>query len=482
MKTLRNVLLNTRNNKLVPAIIHFEDKIASIEYLTENEFDWSEINTSEKRDIKLHQFKQEQSDVSSEVIDGNFNLLMYGSLDSHVHFDTPGFESKEDIEHASYSATAGGVTCVVDMPCTSIPPITTVKNLLFKKDALKNRSKIDYAFWGGINNGNADKNNTLRKNIEYLIAEGVPGFKVYTISGMSTFKDLSYSEIAHIADIIKKTNTRLAVHAEDKLTIKTKMAEFQFKNQTDWKAYCESRSIEAEVKAVEKLIEISKKSGAHIHVVHLSSKNGLDLIRAAKKEGIRITTETCPHYLYFTQKDFENKSISNFLKTAPPVKFEEDKVALWQGLADGSVDYVTTDHAGCDPMLEKMTSNFWNVYGGIPGVQHRVPFILSEGFVKGKLSLERAFEVLNPYSYFPIEHKGKISTGFDSDFALIDLWNTQKLTYSTLLCKGKYTPFEGVEVSAIVEKTFLRGNIIFDRNNKKNEIKEKNGKFQKVLQ
>ncbi len=482
MKTLRNVLLNTKNNKLVPVTIHFEDKIVSIDYLSEIEFDWSEINTLEKKGVKLLNVNSELSEESVDVIEGNFNLLMYGSLDSHVHFDTPGFENKEDIEHASYSAAAGGVTCVVDMPCTSIPPVTTVKNLLFKKEALKKRSKIDYVFWGGINNGNADKNNTIRKNIEYLIAEGVPGFKVYTISGMSTFKDLSYSEIAHIADIIKKTNTRLAVHAEDKLLIKSKMAEFQFKNQTDWKAYCESRSIEAETKAVEKLIEISRKSGAHIHIVHLSSKNGLDLIRLAKKAGINITTETCPHYLYFTQKDFENKSISNFLKTAPPVKFEEDREALWRGLADGTVDYVTTDHAGCDPMLEKMSTNFWDVYGGIPGVQHRVPFILSEGFVKGKLSLERAIDVLNPYSHFPIENKGKIEAGFDSDFVLIDLWNAQKLTYANLLCKGKYTPFEGLEVNSIVEQTFLRGNIIFDRHNKKNEIKEKIGKFQKVLQ
>ncbi|MFH0733981.1 MAG: amidohydrolase family protein [bacterium] len=481
MKIIKNVLINTKENKLKPAFIRFNEKILDVQFISDIEIDWSEIDTLDKKNSVMQNIKSDIQFEEPTIIDGNYNLLMYGSLDAHVHFNTPGFESREDIEHASYSAAAGGVTTVIDMPCTSIPPVTTVKNLLLKKEALKGRSRIDYGFWGGINSGNADINNTIKKNIEHLIGEGVPGFKVYTISGMTTFKDLSYADIFNIADIMKKTKSFMAVHAEDKFLIKTKTAELQFKNHNDWHAYCEARSVEAEAKAVENIVGIAAKTGARFHIVHLSSKRGLDLIRDAKKKGIKISTETCPHYLYFTQKDFDNKLISNFLKTAPPVKFEEDKESLWEGLSDGTIDYITTDHAGCDPMTDKTTSNFWNVYGGIPGVQHRVPFLFSFGFKTGKLTLSKTIELLNPYSFFLFESKGAIAKDFDADFAIIDLWNSEKTTYANMLSKGKYTPFEGVEFNSIVNSTFLRGDVIYDRNNRKNELKEKKGEFLRVV-
>lgn len=479
MKVLKNVFINTRENKLRLVDIIFSNSIENITYITD-EIDWKDISSKEL----LESFKNKINNRTYTEfieIDGAFNFVMYGSLDTHVHFNTPGYEQRDDFEHASYAAASGGVTTVIDMPCTSVPPVTSVKNLLFKKEALIGRSRIDYAFWGGISSNNADKNNTIKKNLEYLIAEGVPGFKVYTISGMNTFKDLSYTEIDNIAEIMKKMKSMLAIHAEDKMYIKTKTAELQFKNRIDWQAYCEARGIEAEVRAVKKMIEIAKKHGTKIHIVHLSSKDATQLIRNAKNNGINITTETCPHYLYFTQKDFENDKIRNFLKTAPPVKFEEDREGLWEGLKDGTIDFVTTDHAGCDPMIEKMSSNFWDVYGGIPGVQHRVPFILSFGFLDGRISLEKAISILNPYDKFIFENKGLLQKGFDADFALIDLWNKQTITYAKMYSKGKYTPFEGVEVGVTVKKTFLRGELIFDCDSKKNEIKEKIGKFLKVV-
>lgn len=479
MKVLKNVFLNTTENKLKLVDIIFDDKILDIIDISK-EINWSDIDSIEKRNKFVENIETKTYPNFIEI-DGSFNLIMYGSLDSHVHFNTPGYEHRDDFEHASYAAAAGGVTTVIDMPCTSVPPVVSVKNLLLKKEALIGRSRIDYAFWGGISSNNADKNNTIKKNLEYLIAEGVPGFKVYTISGMNTFKDLTYTEIENIAEIMQRMKSMIAVHAEDKMFIKSKMAEFQFKNRTDWQAYCEARGIEAEVRAVKKLIEIAKKHGTKIHIVHLSSKQATDLIRNAKNSGINITVETCPHYLYFTQKDFENKNIRNFLKTAPPVKFEEDKQGLWDGLKDGTIDFVTTDHAGCDPMIEKMSSNFFEVYGGIPGVQHRVPFLLSFGFLDGNLTLEKTINLLNPYNNFIFENKGLIEKGFDADFAIINLWEKQIFTYANMFSKGKYTPFEGVESKVTVKKTFLRGELIYDQENKKNENREKLGKFLKVV-
>jgi dihydroorotase-like cyclic amidohydrolase len=193
----------------------------------------------------------------------------------------------------------------------------------------------------------------------------------------------------------------------------------------------------------------------------------LDLISNAQKDGISITSETCPHYLYFTQDDFLNEKISAFLKTAPPVKFEEDMNALWNGLSDGTLSFVVTDHAGSIPERDKVSENFWEVYGGIPGVEHRIPFLFSEGFLKKRLTLEQTINLLskNSAQFFGLKKKGEIKDTMDADFALINLWNNEIISATNMHSKGKYTPFEGVEFNTTVEKTWLRGNLVADRNN-----------------
>jgi len=195
----------------------------------------------------------------------------------------------------------------------------------------------------------------------------------------------------------------------------------------------------------------------------------MELIRSAAKENIQLTSETCPHYLYFTQKDFENDKIRNYLKTAPPVKFEEDKNALWDALKNDKLEFVTTDHAGCNPTEEKISDNFWKVYGGIPGVEHRVPFLFSEGFLKNRLTLEQTIKLLstNAAKFFNLKDKGELVENRDADFALIDLWNSQVVASDNMHSKGKYTPFEGVTFNAIVKQTFLRGEEIMNRDKNK---------------
>ncbi|MDZ7765995.1 MAG: dihydroorotase family protein [Melioribacteraceae bacterium] len=206
-----------------------------------------------------------------------------------------------------------------------------------------------------------------------------------------------------------------------------------------------------------------------MHVVHLSSKAGMEIIRSAAKEKIQLTSETCPHYLYFTQSDFENDKIRNYLKTAPPVKFEEDKNALWDALRNNELEFVTTDHAGCNPNEEKISENFWKVYGGIPGVEHRVPFLFSEGFLKNRLTLEQTINLLstNAAKFFSLEHKGELSKNKHADFALVDLWNSEIVSAEDMHSKGKYTPFEDVTFNAIVKQTFLRGEEIMNRDENK---------------
>ena len=462
MKTITNIFINTKENKLRLAEVIFTDKIQEINFLSD-EFDWNDVKDKNSLEEFKSKYKKEAGDRKS--FDGNFYLLMPGAIDPHVHFDTPGFEFREDFGHASTAAAYGGVTTIIDMPCTSIPPVTDIKNFTTKLNAVKNRSLIDFTFWGGIRRQDFVDLNKLEKQVIELSEAGVAGYKVYVISGMEEFSDLTYEQIEQAARIVKQTGKPMAVHAEDKSLIVSRRKSFQKENKNSWKEYCTARDIEAERVAIEQIKNISEKTGCRIHIVHLSSKAGMEIIRTAAKENIKLTSETCPHYLYFTQKDFENDNIRNYLKTAPPVKFEEDKNELWKALKNNELEFVTTDHAGCNPNEEKLSNNFWKVYGGIPGVEHRVPFLFSEGFLQNRLTLEQTINLLstNAAKFFNLKNKGELTKDRDADFVLIDLWNSQVVSAKEMHSKGKYTPFESVTFDTVVKQTFLRGEEIMDR-------------------
>ena len=464
VKILKNVFLSADENLLKLVDIQFSERIEKIIDRTSAKINWQEINSFEKRKKIIRSFQQTEYPSEVKIYDGEFLVVIPGGIDSHVHFNTPGFEDRDDFEHGSTAAAFGGVTTVIDMPCTSIPPVTNKINFNIKSEALKNRSLIDYYFWGGVCGNDFHNKLNVEKQITDLSEKGVAGFKTYLISGMETFSDLNAERILQTAHWIKKTSKPMAVHAEDKKMIFDRSAAAQIAGQKDWKAYCAARDEQAEASAIKLLVDIAQKTECRIHVVHLSSKLGLDLIREAQSKGLQITSETCPHYLFFTQNDFNNKNISSYLKTAPPVKNSIDREALWQGLNDGTLSFVVTDHAGCNPEKDKSSKNFWEVYGGIPGVEHRVPFLFSEGFLKNKLTLSKTIKLLstNVADYFNLKGKGHIKKGYDADFALINLWKGKEINSSEMHSKGKYTPFHGDTFNSIVEKTFLRGQLIMN--------------------
>ena len=464
-KILKNVFLSTNENRLKLVDIYFSDKIEKVIDRISSEIEWKEIDNIDKRNIVTRQFSVNNHPSDSNILDGEFRVLTPGAIDSHVHFDTPGFEERDDFEHGSTAAAIGGVTTVIDMPCTSLPPVTNKNNFAVKQYALEKRSLVDYAFWGGVCGNDFDNNLNVEKQIQDLSDNGVVGFKTYLISGMDTFTDLTQERFLQTANWIKQTGKPMAVHAEDKNSILDRRTALQNVGQNTWRAYCLARDDKAEAAAVKLLVEIAEKTECRIHVVHLSSKLGLDIIREAQGEGLKITSETCPHYLFFTQRDFNNPEISSYLKTAPPVKNEVDRDALWEGLKDETLSFVVTDHAGCDPKKEKSSSNFWEVYGGIPGVEHRVPFLFSEGFLKNKLTLSQSIKLLssNVADYFNLKNKGYVKEGLDADFTLINLWYKQVVKSQKMHSKGKYTPFEGITLNSVVEKTFLRGELIMNR-------------------
>jgi allantoinase len=401
---------------------------------------------------------------SNGCIDANYCVVMPGAIDPHVHYDDPGFEWREDFYTGTLSAAFGGVTTVADMPCTSIPAVINAKNLHHKLKVISKKAVTDFALWGGVSGTEFD-DNTVRNNMHELKEQGVIGFKTYLISGMDDFASLTPSQLEEVALIAKDLDMLVAVHAEDKTFVERTREALQKENKNEITHYCQARGVEAEVLAIRTVIEIAQKTRTHFHIVHLSSKRGLELIEKAQARGVHITTETCPHFLAFTQEDFEKQGC--ILKTAPPVKFEEDKKALLDGLKSGVISFVATDHASCEYPREKSTGNIWTDYAGIPGSELMVPFIFSEGFLEGKLSLHQTQKVLseNAAENYKLDvHKGSIRIGKDADFVFIDPLAEKKVDQQKLHSKGKYSPFHDRIFRCRIDKTILRGHVIVDHN------------------
>jgi allantoinase len=408
----------------------------------------------------------EKYPAGSKKLNGNYFFLMPGGIDPHVHFNTPGYEDREDFEHGSLAAAAGGTTTIIDMPCTSVPPVVSKENFDFKLSKLKGRSYVDYALWGGVSPSYINGKKKHERDLRELAEAGVAGFKVYILSGMESFREMTYSELKKSAGIIKKLRKPIAVHAEDKRMVEYREQRAKRYKEYDWRSFCNAHDDQAELEAVIWVDQIARRIGTPIHIVHLSSDLALRQLKIAQRKGVALTAETCPHYLRFTEEDFRNVSIKNYLKTTPPVKKLRDKDALWEGLKDKSLNFVTSDHAGCNPRKEKSADNFWNVYSGIPGVEHRITYMLSEGFIQGRLSLESIIKLIseNPAVYFNLKNKGFLKENYDADFVLVDLWKSEKIKSSGMHSKGKYTPFAGDKFYSVILKTFSRGNVVFDKN------------------
>ena len=461
MKKLKNVFLLPADKKSVYlADVEFDELIRNIKLIKEFSADPVKlVKTMEQLKAKNNHY------TSSPTIDGNYNLLIPGAVDAHVHFDEPGFEFREDFYTGTLSAAFGGVTTVIDMPCTSIPPVTNKKNLMEKLAVVSKNAVIDFSFWGGVSGTQFDNEQDIAQDMKKLARAGVVGFKTYLLSGMKEFTELNAKRLERVGQIAKKLKLPVAVHSEDKQLVTSRRQKFQENKKNDFKHYAKARDVKAEVRAIKTVIKVAEKTGARFHIVHLSSKKGLQLIKEAQKSGIDINTETCPHFLAFTQADY--KKIGSILKTAPPIKKAMDRKALWQGLCDNDIDFVVTDHAGCDPEKEKFTNNIWTDYAGIPGTELLVPYIFSKGYLRGRISLKRAVNLIseNAARYYGIyPQKGSININTDADLTLLDLTEKYIIDPKNLHCKGKYTPFAGKSFKTKVKNTFCRGKLLVDDN------------------
>ncbi len=390
-------------------------------------------------------------------------LALPGVIDGHVHFDDPGFTHREDFASGTAAAAAGGVTCVVDMPCTSLPPITDTEALATKVRAIQTKAHVDFMLWGGVS-GNAMADEDWRDNLADLVEAGVGAVKVYCLSGMESFSGLDYGQIREVLEAAEKLGIPVGVHAEDPTVVRELTKSVRDRNGNEPADYAASRPTLAEVAAVRELIEASRSTGGRVHIVHLSSGAALDLITEARRDGVAITAETCPHFLQFTLDDLIGRG--SLLKTAPVVKSAADRDRLWRGLADREVFFVATDHAPGQWPEEKHTGSIWTDYGGVPGVETLLPYLYSEGVAAGRISLEQLVKLTasHPARFFGVENrKGAFREGHDADFVVFDETVRWRVIGSKLHNLNRHTPFEGHELTGRVRATYVRGQAVFER-------------------
>lgn len=405
--------------------------------------------------------EERPDEADEELLDLGGWLVLPGAIDGHVHFDDPGFTNRENFETGTRAAAAGGVTCVVDMPCTSLPPVTSGANLAEKLGVIEPKAHVDFMLWGGVSH-NALEDGEWVGHLEDIVAEGVASIKVYMLSGMDTFRDLGVSQIETVLRETRRLGVPVGVHAEDREMVLGLTARLRSEARNGPLDYAASRPAAVETSAIQSLCGLCRRTGARVHVVHLASGDGLDLVTAARAEGLRISAETCPHFLEFTQDDLQAQGA--LLKTAPVVKSPADRTRLWEGVSGGEIQHVATDHAAGQWPGEKRTGSIWTDYGGVPGVEILLPYLYSEGYRAGRLNLVRLAEVVAaaPARFFGIEsRKGRLAPGLDADFVAIDEDDSWTVRADELHNLNRYTPHEGQELKGRIRATYLRGTEVY---------------------
>ena len=394
------------------------------------------------------------SGTQGSLIDAGGAVVMPGLVDTHVHINDPGRADWEGFDTATHAAAAGGITTLVDMPLNSIPATTTVAALEAKRRAAAGRCHVDVGFWGGVVPGNAAE-------LEPLARAGVLGFKCFlSPSGVDEFGHVGDSDLREAMPIVARTGLPLLVHAEWPAELREPDRGADPRRYDTW---LRSRPPAAEQAAIERLIELAAATSAHVHIVHLASADALDAIRQARASGVRITVETCPHYLTFCAEDIADGDTA--LKCAPPIREREHRERLWQALADGSLDLVVTDHSPAPAPLKHIEDgNFLDAWGGIASLQISLPVVWNGAAERG-IPIGRIAQWMSaaPARLAGLTgRKGAIAPGYDADLVIVDPNREMTVDASRLYHRHAVTPYDGARLHGLITMTMLRGQIVFE--------------------
>jgi allantoinase len=380
--------------------------------------------------------------------DAGNDVVMPGLVDTHVHVNEPGRTEWEGFTSATRAAAAGGVTTLFDMPLNSIPATTTIAALNAKRDAAHGRISVNVEFIGGVVPGNAGE-------LTALHAAGVTLFKCFLVpSGVDEFPNVSEADLREALPILAALDATLLVHAE----LPEHIVPLPAGDPRHYATYLASRPESAETEAVALVIRLAEEFGARVHIVHVSSARSIPLIAAARARGVRITCETCPHYLFFTAEEVPDGATE--LKCAPPIRSAATRDALWSALADGQISLVASDHSPCPPaMKDQQLGDFFQAWGGIASLQLGLPAVWHEASKRGA-SIDQIAEWMSaaPARLAGLSHfKGRLAVGFDAD---IVIWNPDQpvaVDDLTLYHRHSLTPYRGRTLTGLVRATYVRG-------------------------
>jgi allantoinase len=391
--------------------------------------------------------------AGARVVEGGSLVVMAGLVDSHVHINEPGRTHWEGFPSATRAAAAGGVTTLVDMPLNSIPATTTVEGFEAKLRAAQGQCYVDVGFWGGVVPGNADA-------IEPLARRGVLGFKAFlSPSGVDEFQHVSESDLHIALPILTRLNLPLLVHAELPSALR------EIDRGADPRAYrtwLESRPASSEVQAIELLIRLSRQYGATIHIVHLATADALPALHAARADGVRISVETCPHYLAFCSEQIDDGRTD--FKCAPPIRDRGNQGRLWEALLSGAIDLVATDHSPAPPESKHLADgDFIAAWGGIASLQLGLAAMWTGALARGAslVQLTRWMSAAPAALAGLSEQKGSIALGRDADLVLWDPDPVCTVDPAALEHRHPVTPYAGLRLRGRVHRTFLRGELVY---------------------
>jgi allantoinase len=387
-----------------------------------------------------------------ELIEAGDSVVMPGLVDTHVHVNSPGRTEWEGFRSATLAAAAGGVTTLIDMPLNSIPPTTTLAGFKTKLEHAQNDCFVDVGFWGGVVPGNTDQ-------LAPMLKAGVVGFKCFLVpSGVDEFEHVTEEQLCEAMPELTRIDALLIVHAELPGPIKA-----NGRSSSDYEIFLDSRPRAAENEAIELMIRLSREFDTRVHIVHLSSAEAIPVLREAQAAGVKITAETCPHYLHFAAERIAAGATE--FKCCPPIREEENRERLWEGLVDGTIDFIVSDHSPCPGEMKlRESGDFMKAWGGIASLQLRLPVIWTEARRRGFSLLDiTKWLCTNPARQVSLEpQKGAIAAGADADLVI---WNPDQqfpVTADALHHRHKITPYAGETLSGVVQLTFLRGKKIYD--------------------
>ncbi len=374
-------------------------------------------------------------------------VLLPGLVDTHVHVNDPGRSEWEGFDSATRAAAAGGVTTIIDMPLNSLPPTVNVDSLDIKREVAAPKAFVDVGFWGGAIPGNT-------ADLAPLHESGVYGFKCFLEdSGVEEFPPLTPEEMRADLAELARFDGLLIVHAED-ASVMREAPTASGRKFTDFLA---SRPKEAENVAIARVIEAARETGGRAHILHLSSADALGQIAAAKAEGVRLTVETCPHYLVFSAEEIPDGATTH--KCCPPIREESNREALWQGLIDGTIDCIVSDHSPSTAELKLLESgDFGSAWGGISSLQLGLSLVWTEASRRG-IGLAEVVRWMSsaPAAVARVENKGAIAVGNDADFAIFAPDEEWTVAAAELHHRNQITAYDSRTVRGAVKETILRG-------------------------